>query len=151
MTDTVDRATRSRIMARIRSKNTNPERFLRAAFVRAGLRGWRMWARDLPGTPDFVFDAARVAVFVDSPFWHGFGAVPKDPAGHWAAKLGRNRERFALSRAQLRAAGWQVVEVLEGEALHLPGAVARAIARAFLAGPLPGVPHRVSTAATGPH
>lgn len=147
MTDTVNRATRSRIMARIRSKNTRPERSLRAAFAQAGLRGWRMWARDLPGTPDFAFDRARVTVFVDSAFWHGLGAIPTDPAGYWAAKLARNREVFARSRSELRALGWLVIEVLENEARRLPGIVARSLAAALKTR---RAMHRLSTSPTGP-
>lgn len=146
MTDPVDRATRSRIMRAIRSKNTKPERSLRAAFAQAGLRGWRMWARDLPGAPDFAFGRGRVAVFVDSPFWHGLGPVPTDPSGYWASKFARSRESFARSRAALRERGWLVIEVLEDDARHFPGIVARSLAAALKSR---RSMHRLSTASTG--
>jgi DNA mismatch endonuclease (patch repair protein) len=36
-----------------------------------GLR-FRKHAKELPGTPDLVFPRAKVAVFVDGDFWHGW-------------------------------------------------------------------------------
>ncbi|MCA9062146.1 MAG: very short patch repair endonuclease, partial [Planctomycetaceae bacterium] len=50
--DVVDRVTRSRMMSGIRGKDTKPERFVRSALHRAGLR-FRLHAK-LPGKPDLV-------------------------------------------------------------------------------------------------
>ena len=61
----------SRIMAAIRGRDTEPERLLRSALFRRGLR-FRLHAK-LPGRPDIVFRRVRVAVFVDGDFWHGGG------------------------------------------------------------------------------
>ena len=54
MADIVDRATRSRMMAGIGSRNTRPELALRRAVHARGLR-YRLHDRRLPGTPDLVF------------------------------------------------------------------------------------------------
>jgi DNA mismatch endonuclease (patch repair protein) len=54
-------------MAQIRSKNTKPEIAVRKAAHAAGLR-FRLHRNDLPGTPDLVFPARRIAVFVHGCF-----------------------------------------------------------------------------------
>ena len=71
MTDFLSPETRSRVMARIRSRDTKPELALRRALYAAGVRGWRCHNRQLPGKPDIAFTRWRVAVFVDGRFWHG--------------------------------------------------------------------------------
>ncbi|MGZ3456982.1 MAG: hypothetical protein ACXU86_00595 [Archangium sp.] len=48
-------------MSRIRGKDTSPERLLRSALWRAGLR-FRLQARTPHGRPDVVFSKARVSV-----------------------------------------------------------------------------------------
>src|SRR5262245_10437043 len=62
----------SRIMSSVRSRDTQPERLLRTAIFKRGLR-YRLHYRKLPGRPDLVFPSARIAVFVDGDFWHGGG------------------------------------------------------------------------------
>jgi DNA mismatch endonuclease (patch repair protein) len=79
------------------------------------ITGWWRGA-PLPGKPDFVFRAQKVAVFVDGCFWHGcprHGRTPKTRVAFWTAKLVGNAQRDrAVSRA-LRAAGWTVLRVWE--------------------------------------
>ncbi|MCT6813886.1 MAG: very short patch repair endonuclease, partial [Bombella apis] len=53
MADIVTPAVRSRMMSRIRGKNTKPELALRKALHAAGFR-YRLHDRKLPGTPDIV-------------------------------------------------------------------------------------------------
>src|SRR5689334_17897414 len=62
----------SKIMAAVKAQDTEPERILRSALHRLGLR-FRLHGKKLPGRPDIVFQKARVAVFVDGDFWHGGG------------------------------------------------------------------------------
>jgi DNA mismatch endonuclease Vsr len=68
--DRLTREERSRLMARVKTRNTAPEVALRSALWTAGLRGWRLHKR-VPGRPDLVWQSRRVAVFVDGAFWHG--------------------------------------------------------------------------------
>ncbi|HEX7901395.1 MAG TPA: very short patch repair endonuclease, partial [Planctomycetota bacterium] len=63
-------AVTSRIMSAVRSRDTVPELLLGKALRRLKLRFERC-AADVPGTPDLVFRARGVAVFVDGDFWHG--------------------------------------------------------------------------------
>ena len=116
MADTVSAETRSRIMSRIRSKHTRLEREYRARLARCGVRGWRMHAADLPGTPDFVFRETGLAVFVDSCFWHGCPAhyrPPKTCRAWWAAKIARKKARDEEADRLLRHHGWHVLRLRE--------------------------------------
>ncbi|MBA4063434.1 MAG: very short patch repair endonuclease [Isosphaera sp.] len=121
--DIMSPATRSRVMARIRGRDTTPERTLARGLRAAGLRFTRHPA-DLPGRPDVVFRRLRLAVFVDGDFWHGW----RFPL--WAHKLSpRWREKIAATRARdrrnfrrLRRAGWHVLRVWEHQLERTPGA-----------------------------
>jgi DNA mismatch endonuclease (patch repair protein) len=123
--------TRSRMMAAVKGKsNLSTEVALRYAMVRAGVSGWRLHARDITGKPDFYFDDARVAVFVDGCFWHGCkrcGHVPKTRSEFWRAKFDRNRARDLRTNRALRTEGIQVMRLWE-HALRGP-MLTRAVAR----------------------
>lgn len=98
-------------MARIASKNTQPELCLRRALYAAGIRGWRCHYKRAPGRPDLAWPALRVAVFVDGAFWHGHSSrhKPGRSGSYWDAKIARNVERDRETDAALQAAGWTVV------------------------------------------
>lgn len=63
------RADVARNMSAIRSEQNRTEVRLRKAIFARGLR-YRLYRRDLPGKPDFVFVRESVAVFVDGDYWH---------------------------------------------------------------------------------
>ncbi len=118
---------KSEQMARVRSRNTEPERMLRRALWGAGLR-YRLRLQ-LPGSPDVAFPGPKVAVFVDGCFWHGCPehyTAPVRQAEFWAAKLGRNRARDEHVDAELSALGWRSVRVWEHSVQRdLPAVVRR--------------------------
>ena len=58
MADTLTKAERSALMARIRGTNTKPEVLVRSALHRAGFR-FRIHNRALPGRPDIVLPKHR--------------------------------------------------------------------------------------------
>lgn len=120
--DTLSPARRSAVMRRIRSRDTKPEVALRRALWALGVRGWRVCRRGLPGTPDLAFGRLRVAVFVDSAFWHGRGRIPADP--WWRDKLARNRARDGRVDRALRGLGWRVVRVDAEAVLRDPAGAA---------------------------
>jgi DNA mismatch endonuclease (patch repair protein) len=108
-------------MKRMGRKDTAPELALRKALTARGLR-YRLHRRDLPGTPDVAFIAARIAVFVDGCFWHGcleHGVMPKANRQWWRAKLDANRARDARKDRALIDAGWLPVHVWEHEDLDV--------------------------------
>lgn len=101
-------------MARIRSAETAPERMLRSLLFRRGLR-FRKNCKQLAGCPDIVFAAAKVVVFVDGDFWHGwrFPTWRQNLEPYWQRKIECNRQRDRRRSAQLRRSGWRVVRVWE--------------------------------------
>ena len=75
MADRLTTAERSALMARCRGSGNRATELRLIALMRAGhITGWRRGSR-LPGRPDFVFAARRLAVFVDGCFWHGCPAA----------------------------------------------------------------------------
>lgn len=116
MADVFTKAKRSDVMSRIRSSgNRDTELRLIALMREYGITGWR---RNAPafGRPDFVFPAARIAVFVDGCFWHGcprHATKPANRAAWWAVKLARNAERDGEVTRALRKSGWRVIRIWE--------------------------------------
>lgn len=106
--------TRSRVMSRIRGKGTKPERIVEGWLSSTGL-AFEMHASDLPGRPDFVLRANRVAVFVDGDFWHGwrFDSWRLKLSEPWEEKIAANRLRDRRNHARLRRLGWTVVRLWE--------------------------------------
>lgn len=108
---------RSRMMAAIRGKNTKPELMLRSALFKAGFR-YRLHARNLPGSPDLVFQKYQAVLFVHGCFWHRhegcrFTTSPKTNSDFWERKFDGNVSRDARNVALLREQGWRVVVVWE--------------------------------------
>ncbi len=114
--DTVDKATRSRIMSSVGQKDTGPETLLRSALHRVGLR-YRLHDRNLPGSPDLVFRRYRAVIFVHGCYWHSHGCykstIPKSHREFWQDKFTTNKERDKRNYSLLRESGWRVLIVWE--------------------------------------
>ena len=110
-----------------RSRDTGPERALRRALAKLGLRG-TPHARVL-GTPDVAWVRARLAVFVDGDFWHGRAALPKTHRAFWRAKFRRNQARDRAVTRGLRRAGWSVLRLRDSTVAKDPDACAWRVAR----------------------
>ena len=104
----------SKIMSRIRGKDTKIELLLRKELWKRGLR-YRKNYKKLPGTPDIVFIKQKIAIFCDSEFWHGksFFVNKQDVCNrnseYWNAKICRNIERDIQVNKQLNEKGWLVL------------------------------------------
>lgn len=105
---------RSQLMARIRGKDTTPERILLTLLAAGGL-SFEQHCRDLPGRPDFVFRNETVAVFVDGDFWHGwrFPVWEHRMSDKWRKKISDTRRRDRLAHRRLRRMGWKVIRIWE--------------------------------------
>ncbi|MBF0192868.1 MAG: very short patch repair endonuclease [Magnetococcales bacterium] len=105
---------RSAVMSRIRGKHTGIEEIVAGLLSEAGMKFDRH-AGDLPGRPDFVFREARVVVFVDGDFWHGwrFPLWQDKLSEKWEAKIGATRRRDQRNHQKLRRMGWRVVRLWE--------------------------------------
>lgn len=117
MVDVVSPVDRSRMMAGIKGKNSQPELHVRRLLFASGYR-FRLHRRDLPGTPDIVMPGRRIAIFVHGCFWHlhhgcRFAKLPATRPEFWRAKLQANVQRDRCSIDELRAMGWRVLCVWE--------------------------------------
>jgi len=104
-------------MSRIRSRDTRPEMVVRRFLWCNGYR-YRLYRRDLPGTPDIVLPRLHTVIMVNGCFWHGHECNTRHPRTNvefWTRKIARNRERDSLSTQALRNMGWNVVVVWECE------------------------------------
>ena len=89
--------TRSQNMARVKSKNTKPEVFLRKLLWHKGFR-YRVNYKKLPGSPDIYLPKYKTAIFVNGCFWHmhengKYSSIPKSNFDFWKDKLEGNVER----------------------------------------------------------
>ena len=110
--DIVDRATRSRMMAGIKGKDTKPELVVRSFLHAHGYR-FRLHRKDLPGKPDVVLPRHKVCIFVHGCFWHRhdnckYAVIPKTRTDFWAEKLGANADRDRKAMNDLDRIGWNV-------------------------------------------
>ena len=106
-------------MRRIRKTDTKPEVKVRRAAHALGYR-FRLYRRDLPGTPDLVFPRLRKVVLVHGCFWHQheecrLARMPKSRLEYWRPKLERNQKRDKAARRALEELGWRVLVVWECE------------------------------------
>lgn len=116
MTDNLTTTQRSYCMSRVKGTNTGIERLVRSELHKRGLR-FRKHVKGLPGKPDVVFPSARVVVFLDGDFWHGyrFSAWRGSVSGFWEDKIGTTRQRDKRNFRRLRRDGWRVLRVWEHE------------------------------------
>ena len=124
---------RSRIMSRVRGRDTGPERAVRSLLWAGGLR-YRTHDRSVPGRPDISHKGRRVAVFIDGCFWHGCPRHYSRPGSRqefWDAKLAGNRKRRQAVLQELATAGWRVVQEWECSVERDPARVARRVEKAL--------------------
>ena len=116
MSDNLTRKQRSYCMSRVKGKDTGLEMRVRSALHRRGFR-FRKHLKELPGKPDIVFTKARVAVFLDGDFWHGYGFLEwqHTVAPFWQAKIAKTIDRDRKHDRQLQDRGWTVVRLWQHE------------------------------------
>jgi len=106
---------RKKNMQNIRSVDTKIELTIRSILHKKGYR-FRKNDRTLFGKPDIVFPKYKVAVFLDSCFWHmcpyHFN-IPKTNKRYWLPKLLRNKNRAKEVNRKLREEGWIVLRFWE--------------------------------------
>lgn len=119
MTAPITSKERSRLMARVRTRNTGPEIAVRGVLREMGyrVRGHR---RDLPGTPDVVIARRRIAIFVHGCFWHLHrgcrkAALPRTRTEWWRTKLEGNVRRDRRVIRTLKKMSWRPLVIWECE------------------------------------
>lgn len=116
MADVHDKATRSKNMRAIGTRDTAIEKRLSALLTGLGL-AFHVQDATLPGRPDFVIDDYRCVIFTHGCFWHHHHCylfkVPATRTDFWLAKIGQNVARDQRDLTQLREEGWRVLVVWE--------------------------------------
>lgn len=115
--DTITPEQWSKIMSRIRSKDTKPEMLVRNPLHALGFR-YRLHSSKLPGHPDIVLPKWHTVIFVNGCFWHRHegckvATMPKSNVEFWQTKFERNVTRDKKEHATLEPAGWHVVVLWE--------------------------------------
>lgn len=108
---------RSLNMARIRSKDTKPEIWLRKKLFAKGYR-YRKNVKNVQGYPDAWLARYNTALFVHGCFWHRhkgcrYAYMPKSRIEFWTDKFQKNVERDQTVRTELEAAGIKMLIIWE--------------------------------------
>ena len=107
--------TRSENMARVRSKNTEPEIYFRKLLWHKGFR-YRMHYKKLPGSPDIYLSKYKTAIFINGCFWHmhkncRYSSIPKNNHDFWKKKLEGNIKRDKQNYRNLEDMGIRVIVI----------------------------------------
>ena len=120
-------------MQSIRSSNTVPERKVMQKLKHCGIY-FAKHVKSIPGKPDIVFRRKKIAVFIDSDFWHGHKTrftMPKSNLAYWRPKIERNKLRDREVNRKLRKMGWVIIRIWEYDIKknldHVIGRILRAL------------------------
>ncbi len=103
---------RSKIMSKIKGKNSKPELLFRKTLWAKGIR-YRINNKTLPGKPDISIKKHKLAIFIDGEFWHGYNwnerkESIKSNRGFWIPKIERNLQRDKEVNLELQELGYTV-------------------------------------------
>ncbi|HEI8942796.1 very short patch repair endonuclease [Citrobacter freundii] len=116
MADVHDKATRSKNMRAIATRDTAIEKRLASVLTEQGVT-FRVQDATLPGRPDFVVDDYHCVIITHGCFWHHHNCylfkVPATRTEFWLEKIGKNVQRDARDCEKLQALGWRVLIVWE--------------------------------------
>ncbi len=111
--DKLTKEQRRKNMQAVKSKGSKIETLLAKELWKRGHR-YRKNNKTVYGKPDLTFKKYKIAIFVDSEFWHGkdWGERKKDHKSNqefWHKKIERNIERDREVNDFLLKTGWQVL------------------------------------------
>ncbi|MCE7743832.1 MAG: very short patch repair endonuclease [Candidatus Heimdallarchaeota archaeon] len=110
MTDIFTPEQRSKIMSKIKTRDTGIEKALRSALW---IRGYRFRIQyNIEGKPDIAFPKQKIAVFCDGCYWHGCPICRKIPVSNkefWLKKFEDNMKRANEVNRILSENGWIVL------------------------------------------
>lgn len=117
MPDILSPEQRSRLMSKVKVRDTDIEKVVRSALHRRGLR-FRKNVSHLPGKPDIVLPKYGTVIFVHGCFWHGHprckrAKLPETRREFWQKKIEGNVRRDQENASALESLGWQVLLVWE--------------------------------------
>ena len=100
-------------MKRVKNKDSEIELILRHELWKRNMR-YRKNVNRIYGKPDIVFLSKKIAIFVDSEFWHGYNWTVKkneikSNREFWISKIERNMKRDIEVNQFLQNEGWLVL------------------------------------------
>ncbi|MBN1981660.1 MAG: DNA mismatch endonuclease Vsr [Chitinivibrionales bacterium] len=118
-------------MSGIKSRHTLPEMLVRKCLRKLNVR-FRGNVRKFPGSPDFVIQGSKKAIFVNGCFWHGHkgcgrAARPESNKSFWNKKIDLNIERDRRNLRLLKNDGWQVLVIWQCQMKYENNVVRRII------------------------
>jgi DNA mismatch endonuclease, patch repair protein len=116
LADNLTKEQRRKNMQSIKSKSKLEEKVSKALW-RQGVR-FRKNVKSLPGKPDIAIKKYKIAIFIDSCFWHVctiHGNIPKSNIEYWGRKLERNKARDKEINKYYKDNGWDLIRIWEHE------------------------------------
>ena len=106
-------------MSQVKSRETKLELHFRKM-----MKGLRFrYQPKIFGKPDFASKKLKIAIFIDSCFWHKCRKHFRQPtsnSSYWKPKITRNVERAKEVNALLKKDGWKVVRFWEHDISKYP-------------------------------
>jgi DNA mismatch endonuclease, patch repair protein len=117
--DIYSKEKRSKIMSKIKGKETKPEILIRKFLFSEGFR-YRINDERYPGKPDLVLPKYKTVIFIHGCFWHGHegckaSKLPATNAEFWEKKISDNIVRDRKNVEKLEDEGWNVITVWQCE------------------------------------
>lgn len=111
--DKLTKEQRQKNMQSVRATGSKIEVALAKALYAEGLR-YRKNDKSVFGKPDLTFKKNKIAIFVDSEFWHGKDWETKkhehkSNQDFWHKKIERNIQRDKEVNEHLSKAGWKII------------------------------------------
>ena len=111
--DKLTKEQRKKNMQAVKAKGSKIETALAKALFARGFR-YRKNDKTVYGKPDLTFKKLKIAIFVDSEFWHGKDWQSrkhdhKSNQAFWLAKIERNIERDKEVNLKLLKDGWKIL------------------------------------------
>jgi DNA mismatch endonuclease, patch repair protein len=116
LADNLTREQRRKNMRAIKSSSKLEEKITKALWSK-GFR-FRKNVKSLPGKPDIAIKKYKIAIFIDSCFWHmcnAHGNMPKSNLAYWTKKLKRNKDRDIEINDYYQNNNWYLFRIWEHE------------------------------------
>lgn len=113
---------RSEIMSAVKATNTRFEKNFFALLRKQGFR-FQTHYKKAYGKPDIALPSKKIAIFLDSDFWHGWQYPRwshKLTSDFWVTKINTNRDRDKKVTKRLRRGGWKVIRLWEHQISKQP-------------------------------
>lgn len=127
--DNLTKEQRRKNMQAIKSRSKLEEKITKVLWHK-GIR-YRKNVKSLTGSPDIAIKKYKIAIFIDSCFWHVcpiHGNKPKSNHDYWTNKLKRNQERDQEVNQHYKEKKWSILRVWEHEfKMDFDGTISRII------------------------